>query len=225
MIDQFHWLFEEKKDPSYNYLDEPHEYWLRQRRLWSPSSTFKQVGYVDDQYYTEESRIRGKHVHAIRHFVDTGGVDSASVDDAYLGYLNAYMEFKTTWRFVPLMSETPIYHPTLLYGVTPDSWGLILDGDPAIVEFKSGLMPWWTKLQTAAQALAIEAWEPQPIYRRRIGVQLRKDGKFKAEEHRDYDDYDTWRANIKTVQQLGEPPRKALEEVTAMEGVADFSII
>ena len=206
------WHFHEKRDPTFEFLEEPHEYVLQSRRLWSATGVISFVGWADGQeYYRPEHLIRGSNVHILTHHEDNGTLESSFVDDAYIGYLMAYQEFKRVWNFVPRVMETPMYHPQHFYGVTPDREGLILDGDAAIIELKSGVMPWWTKYQTAAQDMAINAWEPVPTFRRRVGVQLSKDGKFKAEEFTDPDDYDGFLEALRTCQRKGEPKRKIVE--------------
>ncbi len=209
------WTFEKKRDASFAFLSDPHQYDLKERRLWSPSGTFLQVGYVNDKYYTEEARYRGQYVHRATHLIDEGDPDIWKTIYAeateYLPFIEAYCEFKEVWRFKPRMREIPIYHPDYNYGVTPDGEGIILDGDPAIVELKTGSMPWWTAIQTASQDLAVAAWDGRETYRRRIGVELKKNGKFRAKEFTEDDDYDTWKSNIKTVQRIGQPPLKLTE--------------
>lgn len=220
------WQFEKKRDPSFNFLSDPHEYHLKERRLWSPSGTFLQVGYVDDRYYTEESRYRGQYVHRATHLIDEGDPDIWKTIYAeathFLPFIEAYCEFKEVYKFKPRMREIPIYCPAMVpivvgnitlmvpqsYGVTPDGEGKILDGDDAIVELKTGTMMWWTAVQTAAQDIGISAFDLRPIFRRRFGVELKKNGKFRVKEFTEEDDYHLWLANLKTVQKMGQPPPK-----------------
>ncbi len=174
---------------------------------------FLQVRYSDNTYYTEESRYRGSYIHRVTHLIDDN--DSGiwgKIHHDFLGFVEAYCEWKEVWKFKPRMREVPIYHPEHNYGVTPDGEGLILQGDEAIVEIKTGTMPWWTAIQTASQDMAVHAWDKdQRKTRRRIGVELKKTGKFRAKEFDDEDDYHTWQANLKTCQRQGEPRPKLTE--------------
>jgi len=200
------WQFDAKRDPSFAFLEEPHEYRLGDRRLWSPSAVFRQVGYVEDFYYTDAARHRGSYVHWITRLSDENDLDLNDVAPEYLPYHEAYREFVRVWKFVPLLTERPIYHASMLYGVTPDRVGLIHGGDPAVVELKTGSMPWWAAIQAAAQDDAVQSWMQSPRFHRRIVVQLRKNGRFVARECDDPDDYDVWRAALKTCQRIGDPP-------------------
>jgi hypothetical protein len=205
------WTFEKRRDPSFNFVSDPHEYHMKGQRLWSPSGTFLQIRYVDDRYYTEESRYRGQYVHRATHLIDEQDIVWNDIAPEYLAYIEAYCEFKEVWRFKPRMREIPIYHPDYSYGVTPDGEGIILDGDAAIVELKTGTMPWWTAIQTAAQEMAVAAWDNPKNFRRRFGVELKKNGKFRVKEFDDDHDYAVWEGNLITVQRTGQPRVKLTE--------------
>ena len=207
------WHFDKRRDPSFEFLPEPHEYHLKGERLWSPSGVFLSVGYVDRTYYREEHRYRGQYVHRATHLIDDHDLVWNDIAPEYLGYVEAYCEFKEVWKFKPRLREKPIYNPEYHYGVTPDGEGIILGGDEAIVEIKTGTMPWWTAVQTAAQDMALHHWDAsRDTTRRRIGVELKKNGKFRAKEFDEDRDYDTWRANLHTAQRHHrEPPRKLTE--------------
>lgn len=211
------WQFEKRRDPSFNFISDPHWYHLKERRLWSPSGTFLEVRYVDDRYYTQESCYRGQYVHRATHLIDEGDPEIWKTIYAeateFLPFIEAYCEFREVWRFKPRMREIPIYHPGRLYGVTPDGEGIILDGDEAIVEIKTGSMPWWVGFQLAAQSMGIAQWDARETYRRRFCVELKKNGKFRVKEFPDHDadDY-TFLSNLHTVKtHYQEPPPKLTE--------------
>ena len=85
----------------------------------------------------------------------------------------AWEKFKRDWKFIPRIMELPMYDPLLMFAGIPDREGL-LDGEPAIIEIKSGLMPRWAAYQTAGQELLLNAWDDPKIsvVRRRYGVAL-----------------------------------------------------
>lgn len=210
------WRFEKKKDPTFKFLPEPHEYHLKGVRLWSPSGVFVQVGWNDPTYYNEESRYRGTYVHHVTHLIDEGDAGIwKKIHHAYLGFVEAYCEFKEVWKYKPRMREVPIYHPQFHYGVTPDGEGTILQGDDALVEMKTGTMPWWVRYQLASQSMGVSAFDSRDIFRRRIGVELKENGKFRAvemkmEDH-DHDDL-KWQWALETARMhYKEPPLKKPE--------------
>ncbi len=208
------WTFEKRKDKTFKFLPEPHEYYLKGARLWNPSAVFLDIRYVDPTYYTQESRHRGQYVHRATHLIDDHDPEIwKKIHHEYLGYVEAYCEFKEMWRYRPRLREVPIYHPEHQYGVTPDGEGIILDGDEAVVEMKTGTMLWWTAIQTAAQDMAIHYWDKdEDKTRRRFGVELKKTGKFRVKEFDDDGDYYTWQTNLHTAKRHHwEPPQKLTE--------------
>ncbi len=196
------WKFEKSAlyDPTYRYDDAPHEYWLQSQLMYGFSAIVKAVGWVDDTWFTEEGRWRGHCVHQGTRFIDEGNADWSTIAQEFFGYIMAYENFKKDWNFKPRLIEVPLYHPTLRYGVTPDREGLILEGVPAIVELKSGALSWVARYQTAAQDLAIQAWETHPTYRRRFGVKLLSDGTYMVKEFKEFIDYDRWKCAVVTAQ-------------------------
>lgn len=205
------WRFEKRKDPTFQFLEKPHDYLLNGERMWSPSSGLHHCRFIDTTYYKPEHAHRGTYVHWACRLMDEDDLDWKDIAPEYLGYVEAYAEAKIKWRIRSRFVEKPIYHPEYRYGVTPDREAIILDGDPAIVELKTGTMMDWTRYQTAAQDMAIHAWEPNPEEesgRRRIGIELKSTGKFRVKEFDDPDDYDTWRACLKVCQRYGQPPKK-----------------
>jgi hypothetical protein len=162
-----------------------HTYWLGEKILPGITGILKGCGYIDPTYYTEEARLRGTHVHQAIHFLNKGTLDWDHLIDQfesgqsdYAGYVIGYEKLVRDWNIKALIYERPMYHPTLLFGGTPDVVGTCLDNVPCIFELKTGVVPKWTALQTAAQELLVMAWEDSPIRRRRYGVQLRADGTY-----------------------------------------------
>lgn len=210
------WTFEKRRDPTFEFLPEPHEYRLKGVRLWSPSGVFVEVRWADSTYYNDESRYRGTYVHHVTHLIDDGDPEIwKKIHHGYLGFVEAYCEFKELWRYKPRMREVPIYHPAHHYGVTPDGEGTIQGGDDALVEMKTGTMPWWVRYQLAAQSMGVSAFDSREVFRRRIAVELKANGKFRAVEMK-LEDHDT--DDLKWMEALGtarthyrEPPQKRVE--------------
>lgn len=199
------WCYDEKKDPSFRYDDEPHEYWLNGQLMYGFSAIVKAVGWVDDSWFTEEGRWRGHCVHLGTRFIDEGNADWSTIAQEFFGYIMSYEKFKKEWNFRPRLIEIPLYHP-MGYGVTPDREGLtdhpggLWKDAPTIIELKSGAMSWVARYQTAAQDLAIQAWEPSPTFRRRVGIKLCSDGDYMAKLYQDFRDYDRWKCAVVTAQ-------------------------
>lgn len=206
----------DKRDPSFDFNDERHEYRLNGEVILGATGLMKRCGWIDTTYYTESGRQRGTWVHQAVHYVDEGDLAPLSADSQWIQpYLDAYMGFKRDFKFTPRLWETPLYHPEFRYGVMPDREWLILVGEPAIIELKTGKMPWWAKYQTALQELAIRAWEKQPKWRRRFGVELHADGTYTAQEFKNPADYQRAQCAVITAQCNENKERRAPELLLA----------
>jgi hypothetical protein len=175
------------KSPHFRFVEETHTYYLGPKILPSITQILDAMGYVNKDYFKEEHRYRGQYVHWVIRLLNEGTLDEADIALQYRGYYDAYKRFVIDWDVQVMMFEEPLYHPDFLFAGTPDIVGLVLGGIPAIIELKTGTVPKWAALQTAAQAMLIRAWEEQPIMRRRWGVHLKADGTYsKPVEHTEY---------------------------------------
>ncbi len=159
-----------------------HTYYLGDRVIPGATGILKACGYIDDTWYTPESSVRGTHVHQAIQYLNEGKLDWSSLKrDDYVGWVMAYERLVADWNIKLQSFEHPLYHPELLYGVTPDLVCTVLDDIPAIIDIKTGPVRKWVALQTAAQAMAVRAWGPAESYndrRRRWGVTLNSDGTY-----------------------------------------------
>lgn len=148
-------------------------------------------GFVDDRWYTEEGRERGKLVALVTELSDKDTINEVSmlaiacVTGIDLpGYLGCWRKFRKDWPFGILEIEKPIYHPQWRYCGTPDRD--ILVGDlTAILEIKTGAQADWHALQTAAYAYCC------PAFHRRFAVYLTPTD-WKLVEHTNPSDESTW---------------------------------
>ncbi len=201
------------QDGSFRFDPETHLSYVRERIPWSITGALKKAGLIKTDYYTPEGRLRGNHVHSACHYVDDGDLDWEHFEQKradIVGYARGWEKFKYEWNFIPDLIELPMYadeeHGGLFFAGIPDRAGRILNGEPAIVEIKTGTMMRWTAYQTAGQDLLLRAWEPQLIFRRRFGVCLKPDGTYKkpVEFTRDDEyDHDVFRAALLCAQADG----------------------
>jgi hypothetical protein len=169
----------------FRFVEESHTYFLGDKILPGITGILKSCGYINTDYYTEEARTRGSHVHLAIKFLNKGTLDWDDLlskfekgENKYAGYVLAYEKFTKDWNLKLEFFERPMYHPTLLFAGTPDLVGTCLDNVPCIVELKTGPVPKWAALQTAAQELLVKSWEAKPVHRRRWGVHLKSDGTY-----------------------------------------------
>lgn len=170
---------------------EAHTYEFRGQRVISITDTLADQGFVD--YSRIPASVRevalacGREVAKATQLLDEGRLQWSSLRETVewegktytwtLGRVLAYVEFKREFQFKPIVREQPFYDPTYGYAGRPDCFGETAYG-PATVQLKAGPVEPWVGLQTAAEArlFSLAGYESQ----KRIGVQLRADGTFKA---------------------------------------------
>lgn len=182
-----------------SFDEESHRYFLYGKPLPGVTSVLKDVGFVDDRFYTEEGRIRGQAVHLATHYYDTGVLDPESLHPKIQGYFEAYLRFLRETKFQVVFSESRVCHRDFRYAGTNDKVGFLF-GRPALVDIKTGDIAFWAAFQLAAYA----ACYPYPLAR--YGLRLFPDGRYKLIPFEDKNDFSVFlaaltTANVKTQQQ------------------------
>jgi hypothetical protein len=175
--------------------EEKHEYRVNGVIVRSATQILKDLGMIDDRFFKEEHRLRGKAVHFACELYDRGDLDEDSVHPIVRPYLEAYKEFKSGTGFVPEIIEERFYDHILNFAVTPDRYGTLGNGGQAIFEIKSGgISKIYTALQTAAQEAALRRNNiiPKGALVSRYGLQCKNDGKAKLVHFSDYMDASKW---------------------------------
>lgn len=144
-------------------------------------------GIVDFSFVAEDIRThalnRGKSVHWLLQLDDEGALNYRKIPRALLGYRRAYKTWKERSGFMPSLIEVPMISG-LGFGGIPDRYGRFRLGSlsGAVVEFKTGAIANWTRLQLAAQCILIQPNLALARTIRRIGLSLLPDGDYKVRE-------------------------------------------
>jgi len=161
---------------------ERHLYFLDGVPLDSVTQILQKSGYVDDRWFTDEARERGKAVHETIRLIRKGTLDWSSVKKEIDGYIEAFCEFENDTQFIalPEFSERRMYNPIYRYAGTIDDLGL-LNGSYALIDYKTGDSS-SANVQTAAYLHFPEVFAYQPT---RYSVKLNKDGTYKLKKYTD----------------------------------------
>jgi hypothetical protein len=161
-----------------------------------PSNTqiLKERGFIDDKWFTEESRARGQAVHAATHYLDEGDLDWETVDPVALPYVRAYQKFCDDVGFVSELVEVPLYNPTYQYATTLDRTGWITKpkDKKVLIDFKTGQVSPWVGLQLAGQNLCLKTRLP------RYALQLNKDETYRLIPFTDRAEHDLFVSQVVT---------------------------
>lgn len=159
------------------------------------------VGLVDDRWYREEHRTRGRYVHKMIAYEEREGLDEASVDERLAGYLAGYRKFLADAQPGPcVLLETPLADPIRGYAGTPDQIRL-LNGRLALIDHKTGSADSWHPLQSAAYVALyrLHTGDDKPVDRHTL--YLKPNGTYRlSEPHRDRNDLKVFYAALAVAQ-------------------------
>ena len=155
--------------PRVRFDAKQHRYFVGGRELPHATAVLKDGGlikYLASDYYLE----RGRAVHALTHYADMKDLNWSKIDPEIKGYLQSYLKLKRDLGFRVLTSEKPVASTFFGIACTPDKT-VLLHGQKAILELKSGAVEVWAALQTGCQEICLGGkWL-------RFGVELFKDGR------------------------------------------------
>jgi hypothetical protein len=119
------------------------------------------------EFVSDEAVLFGTRVHRMLHFFNKGTLDMNTVTDDLIPALNAYTEFVAATGFIAESWEQRVMDSQLWVAGQYDVRGTLSNGQPAFVDFKSGIVKPWTAIQVAGYARC--AGHP---YARRFGLQV-----------------------------------------------------
>lgn len=164
------------KLPAITFYEDTHEYMV-DGRIIDPCVTdlLKASGLIDDTWFTEFGKIRGKLTHKVIKYFNDGELDEDTVDPVLQPYFHGYLSFLADTGFVVVESELIVYEAHLSYigtldleGYFPRNQRLLYIGDT-----KCNKVYDWTRLQLALYRKA------RGLPRRRFGLELHANGTYK----------------------------------------------
>jgi CRISPR/Cas system-associated exonuclease Cas4 (RecB family) len=158
---------------------------------------------IPDTPAVQAALVRGTavHEHSVQiepHVVD--GTDRqfiATLPESLRGYGHAVAQF--TKQFSPVWDEVEVRKDDAVIGLTgcPDRVGM-MSGERVIIDYKTGGMAKWHRLQLALYAILVERCgvNGRTDYRidKRMNVYLAADGSYRLDSHRTQQDIlDAWK--------------------------------
>lgn len=182
-----------------------HTYSLGDRILPSVTQVMESVGIIDYSFLPHETREmaleRGRHVHTATQLDDEQDLDEASLTGELPQYLAAWRSFVATTGHRFSLIEHRMHHQFGFAG-TLDRFVPIDAKSGIVIDIKTNTAPEWVALQLSAYAAMLEAERPG-LVARRMAVELRRDGTFRAMEFRVADqrrDFETFLAALRVCQ-------------------------
>lgn len=165
----------------------------------------ERTGWINDDWYTEESSARGTAVHALATRYLLEGWDTPMLNVAIgntreelAGYFRSFIKAMQVLRPEILAVEEPMVHPHYRYGGRPDLVAKLTRAI-AVIETKTGAPEKSHQIQTALQAILVAPrFQVQPSMILRYGLYTAADGKMaKLIPHTDKRDHDEARRVIR----------------------------
>jgi hypothetical protein len=166
--------------PSIRFDPVQHRYWVGTRELLAVTAILQTAGLVDATWFTSASRARGAVIHRWAEAFDRGEA-VPPLEPSYEPYLEAYRRFRHDARPVWHGLEQSVADYALGYAGTLDRWGT-LQGEPVVVDLKTGVIPAWAPLQLVAYA-RLDLGDCSVARRRRLVIQLRPTGRYAIREY------------------------------------------
>jgi hypothetical protein len=105
--------------------------------------------FKNSNFYTEEGRIRGQHIHTAISLLEKGILDMGSVGEDLKGYVEAYLDWRERYKSKPLYLDEIVFNRDYWYAGIVD----LRARGGMIVDFKTGSFEDWHLLQIAAYGL------------------------------------------------------------------------
>jgi hypothetical protein len=155
-----------------------HRYFLGARELPSVTSILKDAGLVDDTWFTEEAAERGTAIHkAIERL--HASQPYFNVSSQYVGYMEGYLAFLASSRFLCEASEFRVCDLTRGYAGTIDLIGALPGHPHVLIDIKTGTVPKTVGPQTYAYSRCLKR------FHERYALHLQADGVFSLHPLRD----------------------------------------
>lgn len=146
--------------------------------------------WIDDEYFTDESCVRGTAVHDLTLEFDLGALEVETCISPYRGYLLGHVEAMRVLQPQILKVEEAQVHPVYRYAGRTDRVLRMFDA-AGVLEVKSGQEHKAHRIQTALQAILECDDLNLPAHRvKRWGLYLKANGRYKLVEFKDRRDFD-----------------------------------
>ncbi len=175
---------------------EKHVYTYDGKTVASVTHVLKASGLIDDRWFDDLSRERGKAVHKAVSLSLINDLDYAGLHAMIKPYVDAFLKFKSLVKFEPIIKLCERRQINLQYNYagTPDIV-CTLNNRPALIDIKTGASA-TARYQTAAYSefQLIKCYRPD-----RFDLRLFPDGTYKLNRHDDPNDFNVFLSALNIV--------------------------
>lgn len=172
--------------------DGDHKYWLTRveggprEQAIGVTRTLVEANLIDDTYFSDKARGRGRMVHHFVERIATNTLDKP-IDVSVLGQLIGFRKFLDTFAPEVHNAETILINPNRLLAGTIDL-DVTIGHAKAVIEIKPSSPVPWHSLQLCAYSFLLDG--PKWMQRQRLGLYLSARGGFRLKEFDEPSDLD-----------------------------------
>jgi hypothetical protein len=170
--------------PTITFVEQGHKYFVGGREVISVTTALEEGGFGEWKRYVDQMDLAyaaelGTAVHRAIELYEDGTLDMTALDPAIEPRLSAYLAFKSDADVFPDAREQVVYNSLYGYCGRFDFIGDV-NGEKAIIDWKSGLVNHVVAMQLAAYA----ACQADPSSYARYSLQLRDDGSYRLHPYK-----------------------------------------
>lgn len=180
--------------PNLTFDESNHRYAYDDKPVPNVTGLLKRFGmYAGLKYATDEDMWRGQSVHEALRLYHKNTLNWDALDPDILPYIRAWESFVQDTGFTVWGWEVPMGDDDLIFAGKPDVWGECR-GELWLPDYKTGPIQRVTGIQLAAYEHLLKKNNKFPPDRpvKRIGVQLKPDGKYNTKPFDDPTDINIW---------------------------------
>lgn len=156
------------------FREDTHQYFVDGKEVPGVTTILKAAGLYNEDFFTEEGRVRGSYVHRACLYHLQGDLNELSIKEEYRGYIEAFKLFMVESECKPILEqcEVPLFSHIFRYGGTPDI--------PCMFKERKSLIDIKTGAETPATGVQLSGYvQLMDTLSDRYGLYLKADGKYR----------------------------------------------
>lgn len=141
-----------------------HTYSLNGRPIPSVTAILRDVGMIEDRWFSESAAARGTYIHKLAEALFEDDLDEELVPPEFRGYLDSLKRGRDLLSIEKVFGvEMRVHNAVEWFAGTVDLAALDRSGDRLIVDWKSGGRSRWHRLQTWAYRTCAPLWPGEDV--------------------------------------------------------------
>lgn len=169
-----------------NFDSKMHEYFVEDKKVNSVTQILEMAGVTNQFNKNEEARLRGTVVHEDTCLIDNSKLDLKHIEEEYLPFINAYLQFKNDYPHKIIEQELIVYSDCYKFIGTLDRV-IERNNKLELYDIATGGLDISKSLQTAGYQIAYEEMTGRRITKR-FGLQLKSNSCYSMVHYKEKTD-------------------------------------